>query len=344
LFSLLLILLAGGSGSDCVAASFSTLYAFGDSFTDTGNVFAATRGLIPPDPPYFHGRFSDGTLWVERLAERLELPLVANGANPDRIVGNNFAAGGARVAVDVPVPPLGTVPSVLTQVRAFVAGTPAATPEALYVVYAGYDDLRIAADPEEALDPPARDQIVDDAVTGVRAALSELAAHGATYFLVPNLADLGATPEARLVRNNAAVSSELTAAFNSMLEMTLDEFERTRSVQLFRLDTFALANQLIEDATENGGTMFGITNIETPAFAGSAGSPGADPTTSLFVDGLHISATAHRHLGDLAFAAVPEPQWHWLTLLTVLLFVMRAREVTLRDSGNNPFEGLMTKA
>ena len=49
-------------------------------------------------------------MWVEHLAEHLDLPLVANGADPSVVQGNNFAAGAARVIEDVPVPPLGHDP------------------------------------------------------------------------------------------------------------------------------------------------------------------------------------------------------------------------------------------
>ena len=77
------------------AAPFSSLYVFGDSLSEMGNVFAATHHLIPSDPPYFRGRFSKGPVWVEHLAEQLGLPLIANGGDPTVIQGNNFAAGGA---------------------------------------------------------------------------------------------------------------------------------------------------------------------------------------------------------------------------------------------------------
>ncbi len=48
--------------SPTIAASFSTIYGFGDSLSDTGNlnqlVFEATGGTqpFPPSPPYFMGR------------------------------------------------------------------------------------------------------------------------------------------------------------------------------------------------------------------------------------------------------------------------------------------------
>ena len=40
-------------------APFDELIVFGDSLSDTGNVFISFGA--PPSPPYFNGRFSNGT-------------------------------------------------------------------------------------------------------------------------------------------------------------------------------------------------------------------------------------------------------------------------------------------
>ena len=65
------LLLAGALAS---GQSTGTLYFFGDSLTDTGNVYHATSvlhsdslGLVPIEPaaPYYDGRFSNGPVWAE---------------------------------------------------------------------------------------------------------------------------------------------------------------------------------------------------------------------------------------------------------------------------------------
>ena len=65
--------------------SINELYVFGDSLSDMGTVFRMTGGMYQPNPTYYKGRYSNGRVWVEYLADRLKLP-------SDRVT--NFAYGG----------------------------------------------------------------------------------------------------------------------------------------------------------------------------------------------------------------------------------------------------------
>ena len=69
-----------------LAQSTEGINIFGDSLVDNGNAFKATGGLVPPSPPYFNGRFSNGPVWVEGFSTELKLPAGTT---------NNFAVGGA---------------------------------------------------------------------------------------------------------------------------------------------------------------------------------------------------------------------------------------------------------
>ncbi len=71
-------------------APFDEIIVFGDSLSDTGNVFISFGA--PPSPPYFDGRFSNGPVTIERVADRLGLP----APSPSLIGGTNFAWGGAE--------------------------------------------------------------------------------------------------------------------------------------------------------------------------------------------------------------------------------------------------------
>lgn len=94
-----------------LAAVFKRIYAFGDSFTDTGNTHSATGPssfTYVSNPPYgrtfFHrptNRYSDGRLVIDFAAQALALPFLPPYLNSkaDRSHGVNFAIGGST-AID----------------------------------------------------------------------------------------------------------------------------------------------------------------------------------------------------------------------------------------------------
>ena len=82
------VLFTAGWGLDANAKGFGNgpikdVYVFGDSLSDNGNIYVASGGALPPSPPYYQGRFSNGPVWVETLAAMLGARL------------NDFAVGGA---------------------------------------------------------------------------------------------------------------------------------------------------------------------------------------------------------------------------------------------------------
>ena len=90
---------AGLFGASAQAGPYSDLIIFGDSLSDTGNVFIVTGGALPSQSagPYAGGRFSNGPLWVETLANGLGLPTVAS---PILVGGNYDAFAGAKTGVE----------------------------------------------------------------------------------------------------------------------------------------------------------------------------------------------------------------------------------------------------
>ena len=96
---------AGLFGASAQAGPYSDLIIFGDSLSDTGNVFIVTGGALPSQSagPYAGGRFSNGPLWVETLANGLGLP---TSASPFLVGGNNYAFAGAKTGVGATPPDL----------------------------------------------------------------------------------------------------------------------------------------------------------------------------------------------------------------------------------------------
>ncbi|KAL5989585.1 hypothetical protein ACLOJK_010478 [Asimina triloba] len=92
--------------SASVLGCYTSIFSFGDSLADTGNlpydnIRGTTRLLRPPyGMTYFHhpaGRCSNGRLMVDFIAEKLGLPFLPPYLGPDRDFsrGVNFAVAGA---------------------------------------------------------------------------------------------------------------------------------------------------------------------------------------------------------------------------------------------------------
>src|SRR5437588_8056906 len=79
----ILLAIAFSASPAANADKYRRLVVFGDSLSDNGNLFALTG--FPP-APYYMGRFSNGPVWVEDLAQYLDVPLddyAFGGANTD---------------------------------------------------------------------------------------------------------------------------------------------------------------------------------------------------------------------------------------------------------------------
>ncbi len=299
LLSTLFTALSLTTANVAIASSYTGFYAFGDSLSDSGNAFALTGGAIPSFP-YYGGRFSNGPTYVEDLAARLGL-----GAEPSLLGGSNFAFAGATAGDSAsPVPSLGD------QVSAFRALPGNADDGALYVLWAGGNDLRD--------DPTATG--ITSALTGFSAAIQGLYEEGARNFLVMSMPNLGLTPEA-LANGTSAAATFGSMIFNSNLDGILGTLRVTLGGSDIRtLDTFSLISGVVSDPV---GAGFG--NVTDACFDGT--SVCADPDSYLFWDGAHPTAAAHRLIADAAFnvLAVPEPETYALMLAGIGLVVARTR-------------------
>ena len=313
------VVLTALAARPAAAAPFSNLFIFGDSLSDTGNLSQSTGGLLPGGAPYDGGRYSNGSLWVEHLAEGLGLAADAVHALAG---GNNYAFAGARTGA------AGLPPGVLAQAVGLFGPTHAsADPDALYVIAGGGNDMRDARDDFGGTTPAdilGRQLAAQTAVSNLQQTVGFLAARGARHFLIANLPDLGLTPEAAAL-NRQAASSDASARFNALMS-GLVAGALGSGLDVRFLDLVALNQAIIADALTNGGALYGITNVVVPC----AGFAGAAPynlpcSASLFSDGLHPSARAHELMGQAALRAVPEPAVLALFTLGTLAAVRRRR-------------------
>lgn len=270
------------------AFAYSGLVVIGDSLSDDGNLYELTGNTFPP-PPYYQGRFSNGPVAVERLADGLGL----SGAT-----FLNLAIAGAKTGLDGNGGAGTGMRSQLAGYQAMLGGG-SADAGALYVVWGGANDLRGGVS-------------IDTAVGNLKSIVSTLYGLGAREFLLPNLPDLGLTPEARV---NGQVAVEMATAasevFNTKLAIAYADLAQTWSDEHFHYFNAMEAQRGIT----NGSPGNGFTNVSQSCISLGAG---CTPSTFLYWDNIHPTAAAHQVLGNQMLAAVPEPA----TVLTMALGVL----------------------
>jgi phospholipase/lecithinase/hemolysin len=240
------------------------IVVFGDSLSDTGNA----------------GRFSNGPVWVEQLAARLEVAL-----RPTQAGGLNFAVGGARLD------PLSGPHSLRAQADLFLRMRQPSG-RTLHIVYGGGNDLLSAVGHLKA------PRMVETAVASLRSIVADLVGHGASDLLVPNLPDVGMTPKIR-ARGTAAVAHAgwLTQQFNGAADRALSELAGSfGTMRLYRLDVRAMAARAWTNPA-----AFGFVDIMNPC----SRLPGCEGY--LFWDGVHPTTQAHGRLADAALEAMSLP-------------------------------------
>ena len=280
------------------AKPLDLLFVAGDSLSDPGNVFALTTAVsdtlpglvqpIPPSPPYFDGRFSNGPVWSERLGERLGLTGAAV---------RNVALGGAKTSGhtaldDVPAllrPWLedAGIGGVRQQVDTYLAAGGPVSRDGLYVLWGGATNYLFD---ETAATPAAVPRPVIDLDRSVR----DLAAAGASRFLVPNLPDLGRLPSTRGDRDAPALTAT-TAAHNDALARTLADIAAALDVDIEIFDVATLFASALDG-------VFGFADVTTPCRSAPATCDDA-----LFFDGIHPTAAAHDLLAEFAHDTVTTP-------------------------------------
>ena len=287
-----------------VAATMSLdrMYVFGDSLSDVNNLLNLTGGSVPNQPFFEPGRFSNGNVWVEYLADKLKLA--------DASV-TNFALGGATTGsnnVGLPGIPAGLEQQIDTFTGS-LAGQ-AADKDALYIVWAGANDYlgRFTTNPTEP-------------VSNLSDAINTLVASGARNILVPNLPDLGKIPLGQSLGSDTAFALDgLTRQHNQNLNTLLNNFRQTYPKRKFiSFDVNALFRQLITNAQVNDDdedeNPFRFANVTSGCTNTNLYDPTIPldpsklticdrPESYLFWDSAHPTTTAHKIIADSAFGVL----------------------------------------
>jgi phospholipase/lecithinase/hemolysin len=252
---------------------YQGIAVFGDSLSDQKNLYLLSARRVPADPPYFNGRYSNGPVWPEQLANIAGMPV------------NNRAISGARANYQNILGPYGGLRS---QVDDFVASRPAGlNRELIYIVWAGSNDLLTARSPS---DLRARRK---SAASNVASAVQALYRAGARTLVVAGLPDLGGIPFARSSRSPVSPSQFTQASkdFNRTLQNKL----RNKVPSHMWMDVFSLMRAVVASPA-----AYGFVNARDACLTTRACT---NPNRFLFFDDRHPTTSAHGIIAERFWSA-----------------------------------------
>ncbi|MDH5546919.1 MAG: SGNH/GDSL hydrolase family protein [Gammaproteobacteria bacterium] len=288
----------------------SGLYVFGDSLSDTGNFKLFLGDLYNANfDVYYNGRFSNGPIYADFLAETFGLSI-----NPSLNNGSNYARGGA------------TARDLDEQIDWFLRVSNNSAPQdGLYIVWIGGNDVRLIVDQQK------EPESIVDTVSDLKNAIVQLHTTGARFILVPTIPDLGLAPYYREIDQTQStlpdVATEISVELNLQVETMLKELA-LEGIDTIRVDTFDIMREINADPG-----VYGFTTTDLPCFSGSLLSTDSStseicefPDEYLFWDTLHPTSKAHRIIADKMIEAIPEiqrlPQEKWFLGLDALELVL----------------------
>jgi phospholipase/lecithinase/hemolysin len=254
------------------AAPYSSIFVYGDSLSDLGNIYNVSGHTIPLSPPYYNGRFSNGPVTVEYLANSLHTPLTSFAWGGATTGIGNSGDNGSQTSFGF----LG-LPGMETQVATTLGSIPAPLiPTSLFIVWGGPDDYISGG-------------TVTQGVTDILTIVGALQLAGAQHILVPGMPDLSLTP----AYYGSASASGFSQAFDLNLQASLP-----KGVTYF--DTLGFMHLVVS----NPGA-YGFTDVTDPCLVGL--TPCSNPDQYLFWDTLHPTTAADAILAAQFANAVPEP-------------------------------------
>lgn len=269
--------------------TFTNQYSFGDSLSDSGNLFAATSalGAAQPPAPYFQGRFSNGRVFTELLGNNLALAAISPASVRSSL---NFAFGGANAAGTTALPP-----SLGLQVGLFQQRGIAPQRTDLFTVLAGPNDLiPVLTAPTTPTNPAALDTAGFNAAQAVANNVQALIGLGAKNLLVAGIPNLGATPRSLASGGpggaGAAFGLRATNAFNGQLRTRLGAIAAAATdVNLVYVDLQGFLDRVTQDFR-----ALGFANATSYFLAPAAQGGGqGDPNNYVFWDDIHPTARTH---------------------------------------------------
>lgn len=230
------------------ARTFHDIIVFGDSLSDNGNLYSASLHVVPKSPPYYQGHFTNGEVWVEKLAEEF-----SGGTK----ILNDYAVGGASAVLHLIHSKLPY--SIGAEIDEFeLTHYFSDKSQYLFILWVGGNDYLV--------DPDDHAQTAQSVVDSIGEKIESLIHSGGRLFLIPNLPDIALTPEAN-IENMQADMHDYSERHNALLQdklNTLREKYADKGVKIISFDVYGLYQEMMQNPND-----FGLTDIINPCYSGS---------------------------------------------------------------------------
>lgn len=263
-------------------STINKIVSFGDSISDTGNIYNGSQWLFPNDNSWFLGHFSNGFVWSEYLAEHQDIPVYT------------WAIGGAE-GEDKYV--------VLTGIDGQIDS------------YLEYMQLSKHYDPKDTLvtfefglnDFVNDDRSVDEVSDDFSDALKKLAENGIENMVVLNLPDATLAPQFKYNTDGTTEEvREKILAFNAFIETEVALYQ-AQGLNFVLYDTSTLFDNIIESPESYGlrntsdscldiNRSSSIDYLQTHALRSDCSTYGSD--SYLFWGVTHPTTKTHNIIAD----------------------------------------------
>lgn len=275
------------------APAFSQIIAFGDDLSDTGLLYAAWKEAVAQgirdsnDLKHWEandgGRFSNGPLAVEILADRLKVSL------------KSFAVGAALSGqgnVNSDMASLNNS-GLLGQIDQFEKGLNGAKadPDALYFINTSQADIFVGG---KGSGTDHINFIADQTLEHIRTAITRLAKLGAKQFMFWNTSDIAPLQPGFVINDYVAEPKVYQDRMNSELPGLISDLEKQLDIKIEPFDYRAVDAQ-IRDNPEK----YGLTNFTDACTQWSESSEiCANPDEYYFWSDYSLTGRIHQILGE----------------------------------------------
>lgn len=278
------------------------IITFGDSLSCTGNACQYASNPANMCIMYPNGRFTDGDVWIEVLAD--ELGLIR--PKPSLIGGYNYAYGGATTGWEFSHNRL----NVGHQIENYLQRVNRkADPHSLYILWAGGNDIKNNI----GISSIAKKIIPKNLIPNLKQHITDLAKAGARTFCVPNFPPLAQTPLAKGATDILGFGAGMLGSFFDYNDVEIQQWVTDSVKQKTDSETIALNKELkkmLQDLERSLKITIYHFDVYTLFYEvqNNLYAYGLDHNDFLFYDGFHPNAAVHRILGEEAFQLVNKPK------------------------------------